>query len=128
MDFIDLPVDLLQIISPEHAWNYQIIPKSKKNNTVCFYAEKTHISNELINELEMVLGFRILLEPAEKHMIEKTLGKFYRKNKYAGVSHTRLNSKDETDNFLLLLLNEAKQNGCSDIHFEVYESGNRVRL
>src|SRR4026207_2115901 len=84
MEFISLNVDLQQVLTTEQAWHYFVVPKAVHNGTIELYADKNKVTNEIKHELEVLLGKNIILEIAETELIQKTLGKYYRKTSVRG--------------------------------------------
>ncbi|MFI5219072.1 MAG: GspE/PulE family protein [Bacteroidia bacterium] len=128
LDHIPLNVDLQQVLTTEQAWHYRIVPKSVERNKIELYADTKHFSNDIMNELEILLGKNIEVEKVSHDLIQKTLGKYYRRtNGYTTTKKTELYS-EKPDDFLQILISEAKNLGSSDIHIEAYEEKNRVRI
>ncbi len=128
MDHISLTIDLQQVITPEQAWHYNIVPKSVHGATLEFYVDQDKQSNSLLQELEILLGKVVVLEKTESLVIQKTLGKYYRKqNERTDSRRTEVDIK-KADDFLQTLISEAKNLGSSDIHIESYEDKCRVRI
>ena len=78
--------------------------------------------------MEILFGKQVILEEADSDIIQKTLGKYYRR-KDTSKTATRVHITDQTtDDFLQKLIIEAKDLSASDIHIEIYEEKCRVRL
>lgn len=123
---IPLYPELQHVLSPQQAWHYQIIPKGRTGNDgLELYVNKELYHSSLADELEMLLGRSILLEPIDADSIQQSLGKYYRRQQ-SGTENARLGANAE--DFLPVLISEAKQLGSSDIHLEVYEEKCRVRI
>lgn len=128
-EYISLSIDLQHAITPQQAWHYHIIPKQAEGDKklTLFIAEDKFHPN-LSDELEMLFGKSIILEKAANHVIQKTLGKYYR-NTNAHATIKQVSSGNvKADDFLPMLISEAKSLGSSDIHIEVYEEKCRVRI
>lgn len=129
-DFISLDTKLKQSLTSAQAWHYRIIPSKENEDGVEYFIDEKVITEALAEELEMLTGKSVTLHPETTALIERTLQKHYLKNgKNADegnkiVKGSDLNSKD----FVLQLINEAKDLGSSDIHIEKYEGTCRVRL
>lgn len=127
-DYIPLSIDLQHAITIEQAWHYHVVPKEVSEKKIEFYADEQKASNEIKNELEILFGKQIVFEKVPSEIIQKTLGKYYRKNNArSGTKQTQIDTK-KSDDFLPLLIAEAKNLGSSDIHIEVYEEKCRVRI
>jgi len=70
----------------------------------------------------------VILEKENSAVIQKTLGKYYRRKETSRTT-SRVHVTDQnTDDFLQKLITEAKDLGSSDIHIEIYEEKCRVRI
>lgn len=127
--YIKVPVDLMQVLSPEQAWHYRIIPQSKNNTLLQLCIDEAIYEPDLVFELEVILGTSIQLLPIPTAQVEKTLIKYYPK---ANANQHRIPEKQSitagSENFLLRLTKEAKELGSSDIHLEIYDERCRVRI
>lgn len=117
-----IETSLLQLISPEQAYSYQIVPVGSDAASITF---KTASKNTaaLKQELQIVLGKEIYLISETEENSQQYLNKNYRKSN-ALVSESLHYSED----FLLKIILEAKNIGSSDIHFEIFEHTSRVRF
>lgn len=128
-DYIQLPIDLQHLVTPQQAWHYNVVPKNQvSDKQLELYVSEEHYSSQLLDELEMLLGKSIVLEKISNSVIQKTLGKYYR-NTNANASIKKVSDGNvKADDFLPMLIAEAKSLGSSDIHIEVYEEKCRVRI
>lgn len=127
-DHIHIPVELLQELTAEQAWHYLVVPKTLTGNRIELYADEAKISAGTLDELEMLLGKEVILEKTSSEIISKTLGKYYRKNQGLASPKKAQSGSLKSDDFLPVLIAEAKQLGSSDIHIEAYEDKCRVRI
>lgn len=116
-----IPTKLMQLISSEQAYHYNIIPIEVNNNTYIFKSESA--TETLKRELRVVFGKEIELVSESSENMNLYLSNNFRKRE---VHH----SKDlhYSNDFLESLLLTAKAIGSSDIHFEPYEYKCRVRF
>ena len=121
--FIELSAEMLQLITPEQAWHYRIVPHSVQNEKLRFYTDSDNL--HISNELELLFGKTIELEITDSATIQKTLGKYYRKQ---DSKTGTFNYNQESNEFLKQLISEAKETGSSDIHIETYEERCRIRI
>lgn len=128
-DYITLSIDLQHAITPQQAWHYHIVPKQSDGNTsLTLFVSEDKYHAHLADELEMLFGKTIILEKSPGDIIQKTLGKYYR-NTHAHATVKQVSSGNvKADDFLPMLIAEAKNLGSSDIHIEVYEEKCRVRI
>ncbi|MGY3793182.1 GspE/PulE family protein [Aquimarina sp. 433] len=122
IDSFEIPVDLKQLITPNQAFHYRIIPFLKENDIVQFKTDSKN-SDELAKELSIILNHKITLISETTENLQSYLSLNYRKT--TSSSHQKLHYED---NFLQKLIATAKDFGSSDIHMEPYEKFCRVRL
>jgi len=126
-EYIALKADDLQLLTPEQAWHYRIIPKSRSENVLAFYADESYLSeNNIADELEMIFGKNILLEKKASDIIQQSLSRHYRKQQ--NDSRVKNLEYKGEESFLSNLITEAKNLKSSDIHIEVYEERCRIRI
>lgn len=123
IEHISLNLELQQVLTPEQAWHYKIVPKSATENRFEFYVDEEKIFPSIKDELEILLGKSVSLEKAPSPIVQKALATYYRKS----VRGTEVSVKRSED-FLLSLIREAKTLNSSDIHIEIYEEKCRVRI
>lgn len=128
LEHILLSADLQQMITTAQAWHYGIIPKSASGNKIEFYIDESKPVSAIYEELEMLLGKDILLEPVSSALLEQSLGKYYRRNQRKPDGGTRQIDAQSNEDFLQGIIAEAKQLGSSDIHIEAYEEKCRIRF
>lgn len=121
-------VEILQIIKPEQAWHYLVIPKEDNQGTITLYISKNTAKNEAQNELEMILDKPILLVEEDDSVIHKLLTKYYRRSNKVSLDSAKKVFNLKSTEFLKTLVSEARNLGSSDIHIEIYEEKCRVRL
>ena len=63
---------LLQLISSEQAFHYNIVPRKKETNHLILFTPLS-TSNTIISELEIILGYTISLEKIDKDEFVKYL-------------------------------------------------------
>jgi type IV pilus assembly protein PilB len=126
IDYIPLTSELQQVITTEQAWHYTIVPKTAVNGSLEFYIDEQQFHRNLGDELEILFGKEITLDQQPGAIIQKTLSKYYRKNKGHGKAVNV--SSGKANDFVGNLIAEAKQLGSSDIHIEIYDEKARVRM
>jgi type IV pilus assembly protein PilB len=117
-----IATSLLQLITQEQAYSYEIIPVKNDHKSITF---KTASKNTLAlkQELQIVLGKEVHLVSETESNLHQYLIKNYRKSN--AFSNESLHYSED---FLLKIILEAKNIGSSDIHFEVFEHKSRVRF
>jgi len=126
MKGLNISTEIQQLITSDIAWQYSIIPISKKGNIVTFYGVQNSNLEDAIEELEILTPWKVEITPIEETEIKKLLGKYYRKSGQKDKSNFSLNN--ESSDFLIRIINEAKAVGSSDIHLEIYEEEARIRI
>lgn len=127
LGYLPLTVGDMQLLTPEQAWHYRVIPKLQTEKSLTFFAEDNNGNDAVAEELEMIFGKQVILEWQEKDLIQRTLSKYYRQDKIdTGVVNLQVTAN--AGDFLTNLISEAKNLGSSDIHIEVYEERCRVRV
>lgn len=120
IDFSIAPT-LIQLISSEQAYHYNIVPFEAVNGNLKFKSDNP--SADLKQELQVVLGKRVELIPETSENIQHYLATNFRKQTIDANEDLHY-----TADFLEKLLFTAKNIGSSDIHFEPYENRCRVRF
>lgn len=119
---IKIDIEAVKSISTPQAWHYQIIPGHLTDERAEYYISMEQDANLIKEELEIISGKQVELIPVEKPVITKALLKYYPNN----------NRKSETisgsQDFLDKIIEDARINESSDIHFEIYEDSCRVRI
>lgn len=124
---LQIPTDLVQRISREQAWHYQIVPMAFAANSISFYHSNSLETDDLSSELSIIFGLPVHLEEIEADVLKKTLVRYYPQNN----SNTKSQVKSYSgayDDFLPRVISEAKGIGASDIHIEIYEEMARIRF
>jgi type IV pilus assembly protein PilB len=119
----NIPTEVLQLISADQAYHYRVIPYKQEAGTI-FFKTDDHAPNDLLSELQIILGSEVIVERENREAIEISLQKNYRKRSRSAES-TSLNYSED---FLLNIIYEAKEIGSSDLHFEAFEKQHRVRF
>ncbi|MFA6924761.1 MAG: GspE/PulE family protein [Bacteroidales bacterium] len=127
-EYIQLEAEMQQVITPEQAWHYKIIPSLIKDNTFELFIDEDEKNNGLKDELEILFGKNIVLKPASSQVIRQTLSRYYRKVAQNKKSKATYLANYQAEDFLFKLIEEAKAINSSDIHIESYEEKSRVRL
>lgn len=125
---ISLSVELQHLITPRQAWHYQVIPKRAEDEILHFYVNEEKLFVGLDDELELILGKAIQLEAIPSDQINIALGKYYRNSAPLNSIREISAGNVKADDFLPMLIAEAKELGSSDIHMEAYEEKCRVRI
>ncbi len=125
---IIISTEIQQLISPEHAWHYYVIPKELAGNQIVLFADEVQFKDHLLDELEILLGRSVQIEKKPTSTIQRALGNYYRNSKGTAAERAASQVIKKSDDFLVALISEAKNLGSSDIHIEYYEEKCRVRF
>ncbi len=120
MKDFEIPVALKQLITPNQAFHYRIIPVEKKGAVVRLKTDHSDLKS-LASELAILLNFEAELISETTENIQSYLTYNYRQT-------TEEVQELNSTNFLEQLLQTAKDFNSSDIHLEVYENHCRVRF
>lgn len=122
--YLDLDMVLRQVITPQMAHFFKIIPASSKEDKYQFYIsdEESSKISSIHNELNLLLNRETSFIPVEHTVLMKSLSVHYRVSK--DVKAKRHQSGDNLDK----LISNARDLGASDIHVEIYNDSARVRF
>ncbi len=123
-----IETSLCQLITSEQAWHYRIIPKSESGNEFHFYISEKNEYHDLKDELELLFGKSVEFEKTSDEVFSTAIGKYYRRGATQSIERTAKRIENISEDFLLYLIQEAKECGSSDIHIEIYEETSRVRM
>jgi len=118
----EIAVNLKQLITPDQAFHYRVVPFQKKEDLLYFKTDQED-KYSLSQELEIVLNTKVQLVSANKEELDSYLSFNYRK-----TNTTAKENLSYSNSFLKTLITTAKDFGSSDIHIEPYESKARIRL
>ena len=121
-----LEVDMLlrQVITPEMAHFFKIIPASSKANKYEFYISDQELDRipSIRSELSLLLNKETSFIQVDHSVVMKSLTVHYRISKES--RSTQLTTGDNLDK----LIQNAKDLSASDIHVEVYSESARIRF
>lgn len=124
---MDFNPSFLSAISKDQAWHYRVLPKSSNELDLVVLCDEAGQVNGLADELEIVLGKRIILEAHPAASISQLLNLHYPKES-GQHQFQKMTLAIEGDGFLNDLIREARTLKSSDIHIEIYEERCRVRI
>lgn len=127
LDYISITTELQQLITVEQAWQYGILPKYDRNNSIEFYIDQSKECDATKEELEFIFGKEIIFEVTDSDLVQKSLSKYYRKTDKRSNNNT-VSVQTLSSSLLEDIITEADSIGCSDVHLEVYEEKCRIRF
>lgn len=120
MGKFEIQTSLRQLITPNQAFHYRIVPVKREHGVVVLKTDVEALDS-LTSELSILLNFPIRLQKEETSNINSYLSLNYRQR-------TGSSTQISKANFLEQLLQTAKDFESSDIHLEPYEKHCRVRF
>lgn len=124
---LQIPTEMVQTITGEQAWHYQIVPANSNNGFKLFYCSKRDDKADLQDELEILYGCGIQFKEVSEEELKNALVRYYPQSKKSNGSTSQKFSGSYED-FLPKVISEAYGIGASDIHIEVYEEMARIRF
>lgn len=147
---MDIPAEIIQIVPPAVAQLYRIIPIQKKNDTIAI-VQADALNFETLDDLRLILKHPIKPLLCHKDAVIRALEKYYPK-KHESVEQLLLEFKEDASygeslkgehidieelkkmavtapvkNWVGLMFLDAILDKASDIHFEAFEDGFKVR-
>lgn len=123
----DIGARVKQAITAKQAWHFRIVPKDCTESTIEVYMDRSKYINGIGSELEVVTGKRVVINPVDGEIIEKSLNRHYPAASEEGRGSDIPRLIADKEGFILTMIEEAIEFGSSDIHFEVQEKQSRVR-
>lgn len=118
-----ISTEAIQLLTPEQAWKYSVVPYSANAHEIHLYAAP-HIANQHIEELELLLGKKIIVQHIAESECNALLTNLYR-NQEKKDTFVVTNASDMQ--FIKKMIEEAHHYQASDIHIEVFEERCRIR-
>lgn len=125
---ITLSPATVHLLPKELACGYRVVPKSLNNDVLSLYCEETIDLKTLESELNIMLGKEIVLQGIAASELKRLLSTYYFLNGDEQVEVSGNAALGLADDFLNVVINEAKNMKSSDIHIETYEFNCRVRI
>ncbi|HEY0065847.1 MAG TPA: GspE/PulE family protein, partial [Flavisolibacter sp.] len=122
-----IPAPALSALTAKQAWHYRIVPFGSSDGLLNCYIDQESMIGGLEDELELLIGKKIMLEQMESGEVEELLKKHYPFQQSDSRQQTSFYDGDG-DHFLSHLISEAQALNSSDIHIEAFESKCRVRI
>lgn len=147
ISYIEIPKNIISMVPPEKARQFRIMPyKIEKGNLYIAAADPT--KNEIIDEISFISGIPAVYSVAPYSQILSAISKYYNasffletfKNNENGVQASALsdeisditkdknNSASAVENYINKVINDAVEQGASDIHIEFYRKFSRIRF
>jgi len=114
----------MQLVQSDIAYHFGVIPKKSNDQVLELFIKEENLKLFSVEEIALILGKKIILEPVSSIVVNEALATYYRSND-SGTSKKEF--KLGTD-FLKEMIWDAKSTGSSDIHFEVFREVARVRF
>jgi len=127
---MELKVDNINLVAKDIAMQYRIFPVSGDHGQLTLYCGAAVDKELLREELEVITGKAVELVGIGEEEISRLLSKHYLGDvsKGAAGNEKTLSAISASDDFLNVLIEEAKRLKSSDIHIETFEKNSRVRV
>ncbi len=125
---MELESDIIQCISAHQAWHYRLVPLKSSDSEIHCLVDESNLPPHLEEELEIILGRKVILEKTESNSISQLLNRYYRRGQNGQIIGSSTLSGSWATDFLDNLLHEAQALGSSDIHIESYDETRRIRM
>lgn len=122
MTDFNLPFSIQQLVTPEQAFHYRIIPVALQQGVTVLKTDHPEL-HQLQMELTILWNTPIEIVSDTTENINRYLSTNYRQSQSDNISEIHY-----TTDFLEKIVINAKEIGSSDIHFEPYEKNARVRF
>ena len=125
-----IPTEIIQLFTAAEAWSYRLVPYDRENGVVLCAGERDRDYDAARQEIEVLSGFAVKVEPVEPEEVVRQLNRYYRKEetRAATAQSADLSRIGSGQGFLTELIGKAFDEYASDIHFEPYEERCRIRL
>jgi len=100
--YLPLRTDDLQLLTAEQAWHYRIVPKGQSAGALSFFIDSNTSLPFASEQLEMLFGKEIILEPVAPELIQNSLGKYYRQEQQDSRIKSLVFSGNSEDFFPIL--------------------------
>lgn len=127
---MELKVDNINLVAKDIAMQYRIFPISGDHDQLNLYCGAAVDKDLLREELEVITGKTVELVGIGEEEISRLLSKHYLGDvsKGGAGNEKTLSAISASDDFLNVLIEEAKRLKSSDIHIETFEKKSRVRV
>lgn len=76
-----IPTEIIQLFTSHEAWSYRLVPYARKGDgCVSCVGEKSRNYTNVIQEIEVLSGFKIAIEPIESNELSRLLNSYYRRD------------------------------------------------
>ncbi len=118
-----IPTEIVQLFASAEAWNYRLVPYDRRDGIVLCAGEQGRDYASASQEIEVLSGFRVQIEPVGPDELSLLLNRYYRREETRPISGRTadLSRIGSGQGFLTDLIGEAFDEYASDIHFEPYE-------
>jgi type IV pilus assembly protein PilB len=119
--------EFLHALTVDQAWHYRIFPIANTAASMELYCEQSADISELQEELEILTGKQIRLQPIDASQLARLLSQHYIREEDLSTG-ARLADDYSSNHFLEKLIAESRRLKSSDVHIECYEEKCRVRI
>lgn len=123
-----IPTETVQLLTASDAAAYRLVAYSRNGDSVRFYGSDSRDYSSAREELEVLYGWRVSIDPVPEDELQRLLLRYYRSDGSGSAATTRTADIGSGRGFLYSLIGEALRDCASDIHIERYEDRCRIRL
>lgn len=125
---MEISAEIVALLPKELAMQYRIFPKQLDiNGELVVYWDAAGDAEQLADELQVMTGYTISLEELNAVEISKMLSQ-YHLGDLSADRKAEVSVIAASDDFLQVLIEEARRLKSSDIHIETFEKRSRVRV
>lgn len=129
MELNAIATEVIQVLTAAEAAEYGLVPCHRQESELGCYGIAGRDYSRAAEELEVLYGWRVAVEPLAEGDFQRLLAQYYRPENTAKSATTcRLTDIAAGQGFLMSLIGEAFRDYASDIHLEPYENRCRIRL
>ena len=124
-----IPTEILRLLTAQEAAEYRLVPFAREAGRIRCYGETGHDYTAAAEEMEVLYGWQVEVEPIAADDLQRLLLQHYRPGaQTASADAGRTAEIGQGRQFLFALVGEALRDNASDIHLEPYEQRCRIRM
>lgn len=123
-----IPTEVLQLLPASEAAAYGLVPCARQGERVRCYGVQGRDYTALVEEIEVLYGWRAEVVPLAEAEVQRLLAQHYRPAAERSAFAADAAQIGQGRQFLFALIGQALRDNASDIHLEPYEERCRIRL
>lgn len=121
---MNITAEIIQLITPQQAWHYRVVPVSQERNEMALHIDEKHLNDMIKEELSFLFSSEVELIPRPTAEMQRLLSRYYRRS---DINKVQVKASD-AEGFVKQVIEDARNLGSSDIHFEIFDDVARVRV